>query len=141
MVKLPADDKGDHSFSLGSGQPQARRDATYGFLQDNIEVFAWTPYEMPGVDSSFISHSLNVDPDRHPLVQRPRRSSPAHTQAVIEEVDRLLEAGAIREVQYPTWLANTVVVKKKCGKWRVCVDFTNLNDACPKDCFPLDRID
>ena len=96
---------------------------------------------MPNFNPSFISHSLNVDPDRRPVVQRPRRSSPANTQAVIEEVDRLLEAGAIREVQYPTWLANTVVVKKKCEKWRVCVDFTNLNDACPKDCFPLDRID
>ena len=111
VVKLPADDKGDHSFSLGSGQPQTRQDATYSFLRDNVEVFAWTPYEMPGVNPSFISHSLNVDPDRRPVVQRPRRSSPAHTQAVIEEVDRLLEAGAIREVQYPTWLANTVVVK------------------------------
>ena len=53
----------------------------------------------------------------------------------------LLEAGFIREVSYPDWLANVVVVPKKEGKWRVCVDYTNLNNACPKDSFPLTRID
>ena len=54
---------------------------------------------------------------------------------------RLKQAGAIKEVFYPEWLANTVVVKKKSGKWRVCVDFTNLNKACPKDPFPMPKID
>ncbi len=58
-----------------------------------------------------------------------------------KEIERLLQAGAIRELQYPTWLSNMVVVKKKNGKWRVCVDFTNLNQACPKDPFPLPKID
>ena len=51
------------------------------------------------------------------------------------------KAGAIKEVFYPEWLANTVVVKKKSGKWRVCVDFTDLNKACPNDPFPMPRID
>ena len=59
----------------------------------------------------------------------------------MEEVERLIAADAVRLVQYPTWLSNTVVVKKKNGKWRVCVDFTDLNKACPKDSFPLSRID
>ena len=54
---------------------------------------------------------------------------------------KLKHAGAIKEVFYPEWLANTVVVKKKSGKWRVCVDFTDLNKACPKDLFPMPRID
>jgi len=54
---------------------------------------------------------------------------------------KLKKAGAINEVFYPKWLANTVVVKKKSGKWRVCVDFTNLNKACLKDPFPMPRID
>ena len=53
----------------------------------------------------------------------------------------MLEAGFIREVEYPDWLANVVVVPKKEGKWRVCVDYTNLNNACPKDSFPLPQID
>ena len=64
-----------------------------------------------------------------------------HGEAEEEEVDRLLEARASREVHYPTWLSNTVVVKKKNGKWRVCVDFTSLNKACPKDSYPLLKID
>ena len=54
---------------------------------------------------------------------------------------KLKRAGAIKEVFYPKWLANTVVVKKKSGKWRVCVDFTDLSKACPKYPFPMPRID
>ena len=57
------------------------------------------------------------------------------------EVDNLLHNGFIRAVKYPEWLANVVVVSKKGNKWRVCVDYTDLNDACPKDNFPLPRID
>ena len=75
------------------------------------------------------------------MIQRARRPTLLHVEAVEEEEDRLLEARAIREVPYPTWLSNTVVVKKKNGKWRVCVDFTSLNKACPKDNIPLPKID
>jgi hypothetical protein len=57
------------------------------------------------------------------------------------EVKRLLSASIIREVTHPEWLANTVMVKKANGKWRMCIDFTDLNKACPKDEFPLPRID
>jgi hypothetical protein len=57
------------------------------------------------------------------------------------EVKRLLTADVIIEVTYPEWLANTVMVKKANGKWRMCIDFTDLNKACPKDEFPLPRID
>ena len=60
---------------------------------------------------------------------------------MIEEIQKLLEAKAISEVHYPEWLANIVVVKKKSGKWRVCVDFTDLNKAYPNDNFPLLKID
>jgi len=60
---------------------------------------------------------------------------------VNDEVDQLLKIGLIREVKYPDWLANPIVVKKKNGKWRVCTDFTDLNKAYPKDSFPLPHID
>ena len=59
----------------------------------------------------------------------------------MEKVDKLLFANFIREVYYSEWLANVVMVKKSNGKWRMCVDFTDLNKACPKDIFPLPRID
>ena len=58
-----------------------------------------------------------------------------------EEVKRLLGAGSVAEVRYPEWLANPVVVKKKNGKWRICVDFTDLYKACPKDSYHLPNID
>jgi hypothetical protein len=57
------------------------------------------------------------------------------------EVQCLLDAGFIREVRYPQWLANIVIVHKKNGKWRMCTDFTDLSKCCPKDDFPLNRID
>ena len=76
-----------------------------------------------------------------PKKQPPRSSSKEHFDAVKDEVARLKQAGAIKEVFYLEWLANTVVVKKKSGKWQVCVDFTDLNKVCPKDPFPIPRID
>lgn len=58
-----------------------------------------------------------------------------------EEVEKLKQTEAIKEVFFAKWLSNTVVVKKKNGKWRVCVDFTNLNQACSKDPFLVLKID
>ena len=111
------------------------------FLLKNIDVFAWNSYEAPGVDPEFICHHLNVSPSALPKKQPPRRSSREHSDAVKDEVNKLKQAGAIKEVFYPEWLTNTVVVKKKNGKWRVCVDFTDLNKDCLKDPFPMPRID
>ena len=111
------------------------------FLRANVDVFAWSPYEALGVDPNFICHRLNVNPAVIPRRQSPRRPSKEHTEAVKSEVAKLKQAGAIKEVFYPQWLANTVVVKKKTGKWRVCVDFTDLNKACPKDPLPMPKID
>ena len=93
------------------------------------------------MDLEFICHHLNVNPLVTLKKQLPRRPSKEHAEAVREEVAKLKQAGAIKEVFYPEWLANTVVVKKKSGKWRVCVDFTDLNKACPKDPFPMPKID
>ena len=104
-------------------------------------MFAWDAYEAPGLDPKFICHHLNVNPSVTPKKQPPRRPSNEHVEVVKSEVIKLKQAGAIKEIFYPQWLANTVVVKKKTGKWRVCVDFTDLNKACPKDPFPMPRID
>ena len=106
-----------------------------------MDVFAWDPYEAPRVDSDLICYHLNVNPAITPKKQPPQRPSKEHADVVREEVAKLKKVGAIKEVFYPKWLANTVVVKKKSGKWRVCVDFTDLNKACPKDPFPMPRID
>ena len=70
-----------------------------------------------------------------------RRFHPDQHQVIQTEVDNLLKAGFIIEIKYPEWLANVLVVPKKCGKWRVCVDYTDLNEACLKDNFPIPQID
>ena len=104
-------------------------------------MFAWDAYEASGVDPNFICHHLNVNPSIIPKRQPPRRPFKEHVETVKNEVTKFKQAGAIKELFYPQWLANIVVVKKKTGKWRVCVDFTDLNKACPKDPFPIPRID
>ena len=87
------------------------------------------------------SHKLNVAPFSRPVRQRVRRFHLNRHQINKTEVDNLLKVGFIREVKYLEWLANVVVIPKKGGKWRVCVDYTDLNDACLKDSFTLPRID
>ena len=97
------------------------------FIMQNVDVFAWSPYEVPGVDPEFIIHRVNVDLLFPPKKQKPRRSAKEHVKTVKQEVKMLKEAVAIKEIFFPEWLVNTVVVKKKNGKWRVCVDFTDFN--------------
>ena len=75
------------------------------------------------------SHKLNVLPTAKLVRQRVRRFHPKKRQIIQKEVDNLLVAGFIREVKYSEWLANVVVVPKKCGKWCVCVDYTDLNES------------
>ena len=86
-------------------------------------------------------HKLIVDLSFPPMKQKPRRLTKEHMEVVRSKVWRLKEAEAIREAFFPEWMANTVVVKKKNGKWKVCIDFTDLNQACPKDLFLMPKID
>ena len=104
-------------------------------------MFAWSPYNVPEVDLSFIMHKLNVDPKVMPKKKRTRRTAKPHVEVVKEEVEKLKRLGAIWKVFFPEWQANTMVLKKKNGKWRVYVDFTYLNRACSKYPFPVPKID
>nr|XP_027102673.1 uncharacterized protein LOC113723912 [Coffea arabica] len=110
-------------------------------LREYRDVFAWAADEVRGVPHHLMIHELNVDPQARPVKQKRRHLGPERSRAVGEEVDKLLPAKIIREVQYPTWLSNPVMVKKDPGAWRMCVDFTDLNKACPKDCYPLPKVD
>ena len=96
---------------------------------------------MSGIDHAIITHKLNTNPSFKPIKQKHMSFPPERQKAINEEVSKLLQAGAIREVEYSEWLANVVLVKKANGKWRFCIDFTDINKACPKDSFPLPRID
>ena len=96
---------------------------------------------MPEIDLEFIVHKFNVNPLFPLKKQKPRRSAKEHVEVVNQEIKRLKEAGAIKEAFFLEWLANAMVVKKKNGKWRVCIDFIDLNRAYPKDPFPIPKID
>lgn len=141
LVKVKILPDTNKHFQVGVSMSREERVQVLLFLVQNVDVFAWDPYEVPGVDPGFIIHKLNVDPSYPPKKQKPRRSTKDHVKAVRQEVEKLKEAGAIRETFFSEWLVNTVVVRKKNGKWRVCVDFTDLNQACPKDLFPMPKID
>ena len=111
------------------------------FFKDNHDVFAWSHEDMLRIDPLVVVHRLNVSPSFPPIYQKKRVFALNQDQAIAEEVHKLLEVDFIREVYYPDWLANVVMVKKANRKWRICVDFTNLNKACPKDSYPLQRVD
>ena len=123
-------------LKIGSKLTEGVRRRLIDFLSSNSDCFAWSHADMPGIDPKIIIHKLHVDP-LHQAVRQKRRKFPPERDAIInDEVRSLLDAGFIHEVQYPKWLANIVVVKKKNGKWRVCIDFKDLNKSCPKDPFP-----
>jgi hypothetical protein len=95
---------------------------------------------MPGIPKEVAEHALEIRAGSKPVKQRLRRFDEKR-KVIGEEIHKLLEAGFIKEVHHPEWLANPVLVKKKSGKWRMCVDYTSLNKACPKVPFSLPRID
>ncbi|KAL8104641.1 hypothetical protein AgCh_028751 [Apium graveolens] len=139
-IPLAPEDHGKVTF-IGATLEKPFRGKLIKFLQENSDVFAWSVADMPGIDPELITHKLNMDLNRKTVKQKKRSFAPERQEAIKHEVEKLLEAGSIEEIQFPEWLANPVMVKKANGKWRMCVDFTDLNDACPKDCFPLPRID
>jgi hypothetical protein len=111
------------------------------FLHANINIFAWGPSDMPGIPREVTEHTLEIRAGSKSVKQRLRRFDEEKRKVIGEEVHKLLKAGFIKEVHHPEWLANPVLVKKKNGKWRMCVDYTSLNKACPKVPYPLPRID
>jgi hypothetical protein len=111
------------------------------FLRANADIFTWSPSDMPGIPREVAEHSLDILPHSRAVQQRLRHFDEERRRAIGAELRKLLEAGFIKEVFHPTWLANPVLVKKKNGKWRMCIDYTSLNKACPKVPFPLPRID
>ena len=96
---------------------------------------------MPGIPREVTKHALKIRPDSKPVKQRLRRFDEEKRRAISEEIAKFLVAVFIKEVYHPEWLANPILVRKKSGKWRMCVDYMGLNKACPKDPFPLSCID
>jgi hypothetical protein len=128
-------------MQIGTCLTHEIREGLVDFIQRNMDVFTWSHEDMPGISLEDIDHVLNMDPTMKPVKQKIRKFASERVEAIAKEVEKLLKAQFIQEVYYPEWLANVVLVKKFNGKWRMCVDFTDLNKACPKDSFPLPHID
>ena len=96
---------------------------------------------MPGVPRELAEHKLHIDPKVRPVKQPLQPFNEECHRAIGEEVNQLLTAGFIRPIKHAKWMANPVPVKKKNNTWRLCMDYTNLNSACPKEEFVLPQID
>ena len=126
------DDNPEHLAYIVSKLAKDLKSLLTQFLRKNKDIFAWKQADMGGIDPTIITHKLNTNPSFKPVKQKRKSFAPERQKAINEEVDKLLQAGAIREVEYPKWLANVVLVKKENGKWRFCIDFTDINKACPR---------
>jgi len=129
------------TFELGKTLDGETQDQIAKVISRHLDAFAWSSSYMSGIDPNFLCHRLAMDPQVRPIRQRRRTFNEEKRQAIKDETQKLPAAGHIREIQYPECLANVVLAKKSSGKWWMCVDFTDLNKACPKDSYPLPSID
>ena len=106
------EEKPNKTTSIGTRMDRRLRESIIEFLKSNLDVFAWTHNDMPSIDPSTVCRKLNVDPSIRPIKQKRRVFALDKNQAISDEVEKLLAAGFIREVYYPNWLANVVMVKK-----------------------------
>jgi hypothetical protein len=111
------------------------------FLRTNVDIFTWSPSDMPGIPKEVTEHALEIRAGSKLVKQHLHRFDEEKHKVISEKIYKLLVAGFIKEVHHPEWQANPVLVKKKSGRWRMCVDYTSLNKACPKVPFPLPCID
>nr|GEU78506.1 putative reverse transcriptase domain-containing protein [Tanacetum cinerariifolium] len=114
---------------------KAKEVATNGALNDHREGFDRT-IVVEGKPFN-TEHGLNKHKHMEPVKQKKRSLAPDRNEAICKEVEELMKADILQEVKYQTWVSNPVMVKKDNGKWKMCIDFIDVNKACPKDCYPL----
>ncbi|KAK1417533.1 hypothetical protein QVD17_26662 [Tagetes erecta] len=131
----------EQPITLGATLSPTIRHHLKDLLYSYMDVFAFEPTDMTGVPRGETQHRLRIKESAIPVAQKRRNMGNERRMAVVKEVQKLVEAGILREVRRESWVANPVMVKKSDGTWRMCVDYTDLNKACTKDSFPLPNID
>nr|KYP58883.1 Retrovirus-related Pol polyprotein from transposon opus [Cajanus cajan] len=129
------------TVKIGVSLTKEDEEGLVAMLKSNVSAFAWSAGGMPGIDPNFLCHHLMVDPKAKPVIQKRRKFGEDKRKAIAGETKKLIAASHIREIQYPTLLANVVMEQKSNGNWRMCTEFTDLNKACPKDSYSLPNID
>ena len=117
LEPVSLDDDPELLAYIGSKLAEDQKSPLTHFLRHNEDVFAWKQADIGGINPTVITHRLNVSPSFKPVKQKRKSFAPERKKAINEEVGKLLQAGAIREVEYPEWLANVVLVKKANDKW------------------------
>jgi len=110
-------------------------------IREYIDIFAWNYEDMPGLNPQIAMHRLNINPDAKSVKQQQRRFYPEIMEAIESKVKKHIDSGFVKEEQHPDWVANIVPILKKNGKIRICIDYRDLNIACPRDEFPLPIMD
>nr|GEV35943.1 reverse transcriptase domain-containing protein [Tanacetum cinerariifolium] len=131
----------DQELAIGGTLSDKGRTELCSILKKNLVIFAWQPSDMTGVSRSIAEHRLNIREGYLPVRQKKRGLAPERAKAIQVEVQKLVETEIMREVYYHDFLSNLVKVKKHDGSWQMCVDFTDLNKACPQDRYPILEID
>ncbi|GKB02660.1 hypothetical protein Tco_0830749 [Tanacetum coccineum] len=109
--------------------------------ENNMDVFTWQTSDMTGVPKRIIRHTLNVNMSVPPVAHKRRVLGTEKSFVIMKEVEEWVKDGIMRPVRYPTWISNHVLVKSLDDTWRMCIDFKNINSTCPKDYYPLSKID
>ncbi|GAA0163485.1 hypothetical protein LIER_19338 [Lithospermum erythrorhizon] len=139
------------TFQVGTNLDKQHRYQLIELIREFADVFAWGTENMAGVDPDLALHRLHerktwqawtliwhsIASMLTPCSLQSNRGSDEKNSAIREEIANLLKSGVIRELQFPSWIVNVVLVKNPNNKWRMCTDFTNLNKPCPKDFYPL----
>ena len=140
VINLGSDEE-KKEVKIGADLEHSIKQRLIQMLQDYAEIFAWSYQDMPGLDTDIVVHRLPIKEGSTPVKQKLRRSRPDMSKKIKDEVEKQFNAGFLKVVSYPPWIANIVPVPKKDGKVRMCVDYRDLNRASPKDDFPLPHID
>ncbi|GKF36116.1 hypothetical protein Tco_0112874 [Tanacetum coccineum] len=139
----------DQTATIGKQLPERFKKELQNLLKSNADVFAWTYADMIGILRTIMvegkpfntEHKLNEYNHVKPIKQNKRGLGPNRNMAVCKETKELTKVGILQKVKHQTWVANPVMVRKSDGGWRMCVDFIDINKACPKDCYPLPEFD
>ncbi|GKE00716.1 reverse transcriptase domain-containing protein [Tanacetum coccineum] len=129
------------TIAIGSTLTEKGRKELCALLRQNLDIFAWKPADMTGVPRHMGKHRLNVREGCPPVRQKKRGQAPERNKAIQKEVEKLVDAGIMKEVHYHSWLSNPIMVKKHDKSWLMCGDSKYLNKACPQDGYPLPDID
>ena len=140
-VDLNVGEEGERLVKISMSLSEEERRKLVALLREYKDDFAWSYQEMPGLSPRLVTYKLKVDPNAKPMKEPPRKYYLDVEEKIKLEVQKLLKAGFIVEIECLSWLANIVPVKKKVSQIRICVDFRDLNKACPKDEFPLPNVD